>query len=98
VSVVFLLLIKSNCLVFACSNNLYGNALTKPLPHSKYRWMDEQEFDGIDWSKVDAGIDGGDGYILEIDATIPPEHHESLRCVHFLVSQLFFFKAIFSLL
>ena len=54
-------------------NNLYGSALSKPLPHSNFKWVDE---DGIkffsDSNNILALDDNGDtGYLFNFDFVYP---------------------------
>ena len=54
-------------------NNLYGSALSKPLPHSKFNWLDETELQHFsNPSNITALADDGDwGYYFEVDLIYP---------------------------
>lgn len=45
------------------------------LPYSKFRWMDEKDFNNINWKKVDT--EGEIGYFLEVDLNYPYYLHKS---------------------
>ena len=56
------------------ANNLYGWAMTQPLPLNSFQWHDPDTFD---LSML--GSEKGKGYILEIDCEIPDIHHDKLN-------------------
>ncbi|XP_076660867.1 uncharacterized protein LOC143364356 [Halictus rubicundus] len=57
-------------------NNLYGWAMSQPLPHSGFRWVDERAH--IDNFNVESiPIDSPVGYILEVDLEYPREIHDA---------------------
>lgn len=53
-------------------NNLYGYAMSQPLPIGDFKWIDD--FNSIDFSKVSDESD--EGYILEVDLDYPPGLHD----------------------
>lgn len=57
------------------ANNLYGYAMTGPLPLRDFRWMTERELATFK-PESDVSWENGDGYILEVDLEYPPELHE----------------------
>jgi len=59
-------------------NNLYGWAMSQPLPVSDYRWLDCQEMSMMDTDFILKLGDYDDyGYILEVDLEYPNELHNS---------------------
>ena len=56
----------SKYLVYLNANNLYGWAMSEPLPTKGFKWMTEEELQ--DWK--------GQGCILEVDLEYPEELHD----------------------
>ena len=56
------------------ANNLYGWAMSAPLPTGNFAWMSEEEFGAIDWLKQEA--DQPTGYFVEVDLEYPDELHD----------------------
>ena len=56
----------SKYLVYLDVNNLYGWAMSEPLPTKGFKWMTEKELQ--DWK--------GQGCILEVDLEYPKELHD----------------------
>ena len=50
------------------ANNLYGWAMTQPLPVEKFKWMIEKEIN--DWNSLSAGC------VLEVDLEYSKEKHD----------------------
>jgi len=50
---------------YFASNNLYGYAMSQPLPTSNFRFLSDQEIRNLDIMNVP--IDSPTGYILEVD-------------------------------
>ncbi|XP_076660055.1 uncharacterized protein LOC143363342 [Halictus rubicundus] len=66
----------STYLMYFDVNNLYGWAMSQPLPHSGFRWVDERAH--IDNFNVESiPIDSPVGYILEVDLEYPREIHDA---------------------
>ena len=63
---------KSSFIVYLDANNLYGWAMSKPLPVGEFEWMSEDELK--DWERFveEEGI----GCILEVDLEYPAELHD----------------------
>ena len=55
--------------------NLYGYAMSQPLPYSDFRWLTEEEIDNLDVENYDAEKD--EGMILEVDLHYPQHLHDS---------------------
>jgi hypothetical protein len=58
-------------LMYVDANNLYGQALSMPLPQNGFRWMQQAELDQLD--VLSYPVDGPEGCVLEVDMDYPPE-------------------------
>ena len=56
------------------ANNLYGCAMSMPLPISDFRWLSREEIDALDIAALPA--DSKTGYILEADLEYPRQLHD----------------------
>ena len=63
---------KSSFIVYLDANNLYGWAMSKPLPVGGFEWMSEKELK--DWERFVE--EEGKGCILEVDLEYPVELHD----------------------
>ncbi|XP_033110636.1 uncharacterized protein LOC117111748 [Anneissia japonica] len=54
------------------ANNLYGWAMSQPLPVSDFRWIDPGEYKMV----LKTPADGDKGYVLEVDLEVPKELHD----------------------
>ena len=63
---------KSSFIVYLDANNLYGWAMSKPLPVGGFEWMDEAELENWERFVDKEGI----GCILEVDLEYPVELHD----------------------
>ena len=63
----------SQFLIYLDANNLYGYALSEPLPVGKFRFLDDPE--NFDVDSVDC--DGATGYVLEVDLEYPDHLHDT---------------------
>ncbi|XP_033729598.1 uncharacterized protein LOC117318757 [Pecten maximus] len=60
-------------IMYTDCNNLYGKAMSEPLPVGGFRWVDNtQTFDITKVSK-----DGDLGYVMEVDLEYPDELHDN---------------------
>ena len=57
---------KSKCIQYLDANNLYGWAMSQPLPVSDFKWMKEKDLDN--WKEFPC--------ILEVDLEYPKELHD----------------------
>ena len=64
--------LKSSFIVYLDANNLYGWAMSKPLPVGKFEWMTEEELENWERFVDEEGI----GCILEVDLEYPRELHD----------------------
>ena len=62
-------------IVYLDANNLYGCALSQKLPFGAMEWVPREEFEKIEWEKIEE--DGDIGYIVECDLEYPPELHDA---------------------
>ena len=63
---------KSKFLVYLDANNLYGWAMSQPLPVGDFAWMRREELQN--WEKL--VLEEGKGCILEVDLEYPRELHD----------------------
>jgi len=59
-------------LIYLDTNNLYGYALSQPLPAGIFRFLDDPK--NFDVDAVDC--DGAKGYVLEVDQEYPVNLHD----------------------
>ena len=59
------------------ANNLYGNALRYPLPVGDFKYMEEADFQLIDWYSV--RVDGDVGYFVVCDLLYPQDIHDKTQ-------------------
>ena len=64
----------TNYLIYWDANNLYGYAMSQPLPYAGLRWLNEQEMERLCITSVPE--DAEEGYILEVDLHYPSELHD----------------------
>ena len=65
---------NEGAIIYIDANNLYGKAMTFPLPHHSFRWMSAEEVAEFDVFRH-VHMNEGDGYILEVDLEYPSELH-----------------------
>jgi hypothetical protein len=64
----------STYIMYLDANNLYGWAMSEPMPHGNFEWVAESEFASIDWkTQTD---EQSIGYIVECDLEYPKELHD----------------------
>ena len=63
---------KSSFIVYLDANNLYGWAMSKPLPVGEFEWMAEADLENWERFVDEEGI----GCILEVDLEYPVELHD----------------------
>ncbi|XP_072376726.1 uncharacterized protein [Diabrotica undecimpunctata] len=61
-------------IMYLDATNLYGAAMSQPLPWGNFRWLNEQEIDQFNVFNIDD--DGEKGYVLEVDLHYPPNMHD----------------------
>ena len=64
----------NNYIIYLDANNLYGWAMSQPLPTHDFAWLTENEIQDLDVMAV--ADDGEEGFILEVDLEYPPELHD----------------------
>ena len=62
-------------ILYLDANNLYGWAMSQPLPTGSFRWVDDDA--GLAETIADHPADSREGYILEVDLEYPEELHET---------------------
>ena len=70
---------ESSYLQYLNANNLYGWAMSQPLPTSKSKWVDfkPSQISALASSKIK-------GYLLEVDVKYPPDLHNSHNDLPFM--------------
>jgi hypothetical protein len=64
----------SSYVMYLDANNLYGWAMSQPLPTGEFDWLNEQEISNLDITQITD--DSEEGYILEVDLKYPKELHD----------------------
>ena len=62
----------SSYLMYLDANNLYGWAMSQPLPNGEFKWVEDPDNINID----DYLDDEGRGMVLEVDTEYPEELHD----------------------
>lgn len=62
----------SICIIYKDGNNLYGHAMSQPLPVGDFKWKTDVE----DFEVMTTADDADIGYILEVDLGYPEELHD----------------------
>ncbi len=62
-------------IVYLDANNLYGWAMSEPLPTHEFYWLNEQEM--AEFNIASVPTDSEDGYFLEVDLEYPSELHDA---------------------
>ena len=65
---------QQNYLFYIDANNLYGYAMSEPLPLRGFQWVDQEELETLDVLSIPEA--GYVGYILEVDLEYPRELHD----------------------
>lgn len=60
---------------YVLANNLYGDAQGKPMPIRKFRWLENEEIDKLNFEEM--SDDQKEGYILEVDLDYPSHLHRA---------------------
>jgi DNA polymerase type B, organellar and viral len=68
----------SKYIAYLDANNLYGWAMSQPLPVGDYKWLDRSEIKNL--RVRDLPDDGDYGYILEVDLEYPEHLHDRHNC------------------
>ena len=65
----------TNYIINLDANNLYGKAMSYPMPQSGVTWLTEEQWSTISW--LAQREDQYTGYFVECDLEYPPELHDS---------------------
>jgi DNA polymerase type B, organellar and viral/Recombination endonuclease VII len=71
---------ESSFIMYLDANNLYGHAMSRPLPYSGFKWVENPEDIVIDELVEDSDI----GYVFEVDIDYPKELHQTHNDLPFL--------------
>ena len=68
---------EKRSVIYVDSNNLYGAAMSFPLPQRDFVWLTRREKKDLkeNWARKLNLTDGGTGYILEVDLVYPEHQH-----------------------
>ena len=66
----------NNYLMYLDANNLYGWAMSQPLPVNNFGWLSSGEIEELQENLMTLPIDGEEGYILEVDLEYPVGLHD----------------------
>lgn len=69
---------ESKHIMYLDANNLYGWAMSQPLPTGLMRFLSEDEIETFDLQQI--AQDSEEGYILEVDMEYPPHLHDIHNC------------------
>ena len=74
---------ESSYLQYLDANNLYGRAMSQPLPTSKFKWVeiDPDQISNLATSK-------SKGYLLEVDIRYPNKLHDSHNDLPFMCDKM----------
>ena len=61
-------------ILYTDCNNLYGAAMSQPLPYADFRWLYRNEIDSLAVRTL--SDDSDTGYVLEVDLHYPSERHD----------------------
>ena len=67
--------LPSSYIMYLDANNLYGWAMSNPLPHSNFKWEDVSKYEEI----IESDAVADRGYVLEVDLSYPSNLHEQHR-------------------
>ena len=81
-------------IIYLDANNLYGWAMSQPLPIGGYTWLTPAAFSNIDWLKQN--VDQDYGYVIECDLDYPAHLHESHNDYPLAAERLFVHYSVLS--
>jgi len=68
---------QSSFIQYLDANNLYGWAMSQPMPTGNFRWGSEE--DKKCWAKLEEGEEEGTGDLLEVDLEVPKHLHDCFK-------------------
>ena len=66
--------LDTSYLMYLDANNLYGWAMSQPLPHQNYKWVNPDDFNKENIMSI--GENDATGYLFEVDLKYPSELHD----------------------
>jgi hypothetical protein len=76
----------SKYIMYLDANNLYGWAMSQPLPVGEFRWLSRQEINAL--RIRDIADEDETGYILEVDLGYPDHLHDLHNCYPLAVEKM----------
>jgi hypothetical protein len=73
----------SSYIMYLDANNLYGWAMSQPLPTGEFDWLNEEEISNLDITQIPD--DSDEGYIFEVDLKYPKELHDLHNAIRWLL-------------
>lgn len=67
--------VQKSHIMYWDANNLYGWAMSQPLPTGKFRWLVASEIDALDWKTLKKSSTRG--FVIECDLDYPDELHDA---------------------
>ena len=62
---------NDNFIMYFDANNLYGWAMSQPLPYGGFQWLSPEEIGALNIEEI--GADSDTGYVLEVDLEYPQD-------------------------
>ena len=66
--------LPTSYIIYLDANNLYGWAMSMPMPNGGFTWILEADYKAIDW--LAQTEEQATGYFSECDLAYPPEVHD----------------------
>ena len=77
--------LNSSFLQYLDANNLYGWAMSQPVPPGGFKWIDPSQFTSDEISSL---ASGSKGYLLEVDVKYPKELHDLNNDLPFMCEKM----------
>ncbi|XP_063835691.1 uncharacterized protein LOC135084888 isoform X1 [Ostrinia nubilalis] len=68
---------RDNFIMYYDANNLYGWAMSQPLPYGGFKWVKDCTVKWVKTKVLTLPVDSNVGYFLEVDLKYPKELHDS---------------------
>ena len=66
----------NNYIMYLDANNLYGWAMSQPLPVNSFAWLSSGEIEELEENFMTIPLDDEEGYILEVDLEYQVDLHD----------------------